>query len=357
MLYDYWLTGQTYLRNSKKRKLITTFGNAKEVFHASKDKYIKEGILNLTEAMQLSKSKHTLDEEALVKLEKDGIHFITENNESYPEELFPIYDRPYGLFYKGILPNRNTTKIAIVGARNASAYGRTKTEEIVEAFVEENVTIISGMARGIDSASHARALLNNTFTVAVLGCGVDICYPKENRNLYENIAAKGCLLSEFPPGTEPLSYNFPLRNRIISGLSKVVIVIEAKNRSGSLITADYALEQGKEVFALPGRIDDTLSAGCNKLISQGAGIITSIEDFINTLRDLSILSPKEKKEKEALLGLEKELLDIIDIYPTGIDKILEKTNSSIPEVLDTLSSLCKKGIIIEEIKNNYSRVK
>lgn len=357
--YNYWLTSQAYIRNSKKRKLINTFGNAKEVFETKKEKYIKEGILNLTEAMQLSKSKASFDEKSIDKLSSIGISFITEIDKDYPKDLLPIYDRPFGLFYKGTLPKTNSINIAIVGARNATAYGRAKTEELVNALSKDNVTIISGMARGIDSASHARALLNNMFTVAVLGCGVDICYPKENYNIYENIIKNGCILSEFPPGTPPLSFNFPLRNRIISALSKVVIVVEAKNRSGSLITADYALEQGKEVFALPGRIDDILSEGCNRLIAQGAGIITSVEDFISTLKDLSILSHSKNTEdkKEALFDIEKELLEIIDIYPTGLNEIIEKSNSSLPEILSTLRLLCSKGLITEEIKNNYSKIK
>lgn len=198
------------------------------------------------------------------------IRAVEKHQENYPRRLKNLEGMPEKLYVSGELPGDHLPSIAIVGARNCSTYGKNMAFEYARILRQEGIQIISGMARGIDGAAHAGALAGGGKSYAVLGCGVDICYPSSNRRIYEEMKLRGGLLSEYEPGSEPLAWHFPLRNRLISGLADAVLVIEAKDKSGSLITADQALEQGRTVFALPGRVGDLLSVGCNRLIYQGA---------------------------------------------------------------------------------------
>lgn len=202
---------------------------------------------------------------------KKGISFDFLWEEAYPKRLKEISDPPLVLYRIGKLPEPEKKMAAIVGARACSSYGKEMAEYFARGLAKEGVGIVSGMARGADGIAQRAALSAGGYSVAVLGCGVDICYPEENRPLYERLWENGCILSEYPPGTLPHSRLFPPRNRIISALSDLVLVIEAREKSGTLITVDMALEQGKDVFAVPGRITDTCSRGCNRLIGNGAG--------------------------------------------------------------------------------------
>jgi DNA processing protein len=215
-------------------------------------------------------------------INKNNITVITDRDESYPENLFNIYDRPPLLYIKGNL-QKEDINIAIVGSRLASTYGKFITERISRELAMKGITIVSGMARGIDSAAHRGAIAAQGRTVAVLGCGLDIIYPPENKNLFSDIVQNGAVISEYPPQTQPLSAHFPARNRIISGISYGVVVVEAGEKSGSLITARLALEQGREVFAVPGSIDSVGSRGTNKLIKQGAKLIENIDDILEDI--------------------------------------------------------------------------
>ena len=219
---------------------------------------------------------------------KKGISFDFLWEEAFPKRLKEISDPPLVLYRIGKLPEPEKKMTAIVGARACSSYGKEMAEYFARGLAKEGIGIVSGMARGADGIAQRAALSAGGYSVAVLGCGVDICYPEENRPLYEKLKESGCILSEYPPGTLPHSRLFPPRNRIISALSDAVLVVEAKENSGSLITAGFALEQGKMVFAIPGAVTDALSTGCLKLIYDGAGIAYSPE-FI--LEDLGI-SPK-----------------------------------------------------------------
>lgn len=204
------------------------------------------------------------------KQENKGIYTIEKGKKGYPGRLETLEGMPEKLYVIGGLPQDDRPSLAIVGARNCSAYGKNMAFEYARAMRQSGVQIVSGMARGIDSAAHAGALAGGGISYAVLGCGVDICYPSASRKIYEEMKLRGGILSEYEPGDAPLAWHFPMRNRLISGLADGVLVIEAKERSGSLITADLALEQGRTVFALPGRVGDLLSEGCNRLIYQGA---------------------------------------------------------------------------------------
>lgn len=219
---------------------------------------------------------------ALETLEKRGISFTFQGDPAFPDKLSEIPNAPYALYYIGKLPGTMPT-CAVVGARMASSYGRGEARRFAERLSAAGIGIISGMARGVDGIAGRGALEAGGYSLAVLGSGVDVPYPTENTDLYERLCENGCVVSEYPPGTAAQSRLFPARNRIISALSDLVLVIEAKLRSGSLITVDFALEQGRDVYALPGRVTDPLAAGCNRLIRTGAGIATSPDDLIEAL--------------------------------------------------------------------------
>ena len=224
------------------------------------------------------------------------------------------------------------------------------------------VQVISGMARGIDGAGQRGALNGDGTTFAVLGCGVDVCYPRENIGLYMDIQKKGGIISEFPPGTEPLARNFPMRNRIISGLAEWILVIEAKEKSGSLITADMALEQGRDIYALPGMVTEPLSCGCNRLIRQGAGILLNEEDLLEELVIKGLLKKKiaiisDTKNKIKLETKENLVYSKLDLYPRGLDDLQRETGLTPQEVMGICVSLQLKGCIQERSKNYYVRAK
>ena len=214
------------------------------------------------------------------ELEKAGIRFSCILEQGFPEKLRQIPDPPFGIYYRGGLPENGRPAAAVIGARLASGYGRDQARRFSQKIASRGITVISGMARGIDGIAQRAALDEGGKSFAVLGCGVDICYPDENRDLYDRLLQEGGVISEYPPGTFPKAGLFPQRNRIISGLADLVLVIEARKKSGTLITVDMALEQGREVFALPGRVCDSLSDGCNRLIRQGAAPATCPEDIL-----------------------------------------------------------------------------
>lgn len=227
------------------------------------------------------------------------IYIISRKTVRYPKRFEILPDMPEMLYVMGELPDDNTPSVAIVGARMCSRYGRSTAFAFGKELARKGVSVISGMALGIDGAAQEGALAGGGKTYAVLGCGVDICYPKGNAMLYDQIPQHGGILSEFPPGMQPLRHNFPLRNRLIAALADVVVVVEARKKSGSLITVDYALEQGKSVYAVPGRIGDALSDGCNYLIAQGAGIAWSVEAILEELTMQSSLSNAARASRAA----------------------------------------------------------
>jgi len=237
--------------------------------------------------------------------EEMEITFYTLFDEEYPARLKEIPDAPGGIYTAGSLPGEELS-VAVIGARDCSEYGKYVAERLGVFLGERNVTVISGMARGIDGIAQEAALKAGGNSCGVLGCGLDICYPAQNRRLYEMLLERGSLVSEYPPGMPALPRNFPRRNRIVSGLADAVVVVEARQRSGTLITVDTALEQGKEVYVVPGRITDRLSDGCNRLLKQGAGLLLSFDDF---LEELDMLTKRIKKQDGRQAGAEKERRD------------------------------------------------
>lgn len=277
--------------------------------------------------------------------------------EKYPKRLRVYENMPGALYIRGKLPLEDTKTVAIVGARICSHYGAYQAYKFAKELAEQGVQIISGLAKGIDANAHKGALDGGGNTFAVMGCGVDICYPRQNQKLYEDIIERhGGVISEFDNQTPPYAGNFPRRNRIISGLADLVLVIEARKKSGSLITANYALEQGKTVFALPGRVDDALSEGCNLLIADGAGIANSVEII---LAELQILPKKNgdlsRKSKIWLASHEEMVYSCLDLQPKNIEEIFQEIPLKSGEIAEILLKLELEGLIVEPVKNYYAR--
>lgn len=361
--YRFWFAGLKGIRVAEKIKIAEAFPQKHMLYyieetalkHRLKEWMTDADVEKIAEKIQ--EGKRLWNEKDVEKWQMKGIRLITYEQEEYPERFRQIASPPYAVYVMGRLPQQGKKTVAVVGARTCSYYGETYAAKIGKILSEAGVAVISGMARGIDAAAQRGALHGCGGTVGVLGSGVDVCYPKENRGLYEDLKKCGGILSEQLPGSQPLAQYFPARNRLISGLADVVIVIEARERSGSLITADMALEQGKDIYALPGSVDSQLSRGCNRLIRQGAGIILSPEEL---LEELNICGNFVKNMTENKITLETEqniVYSCLDLNPKSIGQILAETKLSIPELMRQLVSLEMSGKIMEISKGYYVRGK
>ena len=277
------------------------------------------------------------------------MRYVRKNDAEYPSVLSRYERMPAGLYVRGDLPDGGKKSAAIVGARACSEYGRAEARRFARVLASAGVQVISGMALGIDSEAHEGALEAGGRTFAVLGSGADVCYPYSKERLYKRIIENGGVLSELEPGTPALAYHFPIRNRIISALSDVVIIVEARKRSGSLITADYALEQNKTIYALPGRVRDSLSEGTNDLICQGAVPALSPEQI---LRDLGILGEQTVK-RSSLSSAEKRILKAVSSAPKSLEMIAEETGLGIAVLSRLIPGLLLKDLIGETISGRY----
>lgn len=362
MIYQYWFLELKGIGNAKKRGLIEAFGTARTIYEATVAEFRDYGMLDEAQIQKIQQHKEGWDlQGAYRKFCATGQSLVTLEQKEYPQGLAKVYDAPYGLYFQGVLPEAQDRLVAIVGSRNCSAYGQKMAEELSRELGRRGYWVVSGMAKGIDAYSHRGCIEAGGKTVAVLGCGVDVCYPKSNHMLYGQIKNQGCVLSEYPPGTQPLARQFPARNRIISGMSRQVIVVEAREKSGSLITIDYALEQGKDVYAVPGRMTDPLSRGCNNLIGQGAGIITSVEQFIFNIEEIGFTGiGADVSGREEIFLLEKEELLVyscFDFYPKNIETVLAESGLDLLNLLSVIMDLCDKGYLKEIFKNEYIKCK
>lgn len=357
MEYEYWLAGIKPLAEWKKRRLRDEYGNAQAVY------YIEETRLHFSDYLSGEDVKLLLNSrddrkrvESWRRLENAGIRFVPYYSGLYPEKLKHVSRPPYALYVKGELPRDDVPSVAVVGARRCTHYGEQMALEYGEQLAGAGAQIISGMAKGIDGAAQRGALNAGGLTYAVLGSGVDVCYPREHIGLYMDIQDRGGILSEQMPGQPPLAAYFPERNRIISGLADVVLVMEAKERSGSLITADCALEQGKDVYALPGPADSSLSLGCHRLIRQGAGILVSPQTLLEDLGlEGRLWKQKTDKNEKMLESPENMVYSCLGLFPKGIGNIMEETGLPADKAMEVLMSLVLKGYIKEVSKNYYVR--
>jgi len=356
--YWHWLCSNLPANPRLLNKLKAYYKNAEALFWTDREQLLRRFPEHKEVLERLCQSRAEWDfEKEQEMLNGKGIRFLSCEHPEFPESLKQLPDCPGGLFLKGELPKADVGSVAIVGARTCSPYGKNVAVWFGRELAAQGIQVISGMARGIDGYAHRGALQGKGKTFAVLGSSVEICYPAENREIYLRLEQEGGILSENPPGTQALPYLFPLRNRIISGLADAVLIIEAKEKSGSLITADWALEQGKEVYAVPGRLGDPLSEGCLNLIRQGAGLALSPEKLLEDLCFLPKINRNgQEKNKIALERSENIVYSCVSLQARNLEEICRQTKLPSEKVLTALTGLELKGYIKEVYKNFYTRI-
>ena len=382
--YWVWLAECRGVSNQAVLALLRHFGSPEDVFYAD------TGEILLTEGITREQAKaledHKLDkaDKILADCQRLGLRILTIQDAEYPGRLQNIYDPPCLLYVKGCLPAIDeTAAVAVVGTRDCTPYGVACAEKLGYGLASGGAVVVSGLAKGIDAAASRGALRAGGVTVGVVGNGLDVHYPYESRYLYEDIAAAGVLLSEYPPGTEPAGNHFPARNRIISGLSLATLVVEAPERSGALITAETALEQGRDVFAVPGPIDALASVGCNRLIRDGAGLVSDAWDILREYagRFPEKLKQDEAREQPAVLGyqarqkaepkpvppsldlnkssLTDDQLNLLramsDEEPALVDDLIEQTGIPTRRVLSALTLLEMEQLVTQHSGKRYTR--
>lgn len=363
--YLHWLYQAVGMGNRRLFGELRQLAPPEEIYEMAKRGLLEEKLSRRykKKAEQLTASTQNYDVAAKYEgIIERGISFVTIGEEGYPLKLSAIPDAPCALYYAGKLPDDQQKSVAVIGARECSEYGRLMAKQFGRMLAEAAIQVVSGMARGIDGIGQQEALNTGGYSLGVLGCGVDICYPPEHRKLYEQLIEEGGVCSEYPPGIEPRAMLFPPRNRIISGLCDAVLVIEAKERSGTLITVDMALEQGREVYALPGRATDPLSRGCNRLIRQGAEIVISPQDMIQELNPG--FTDKETYVQQTIFepdSTKGQLMQLLDFQPKSME-MLQRTyvdtygrHMAIPELCHELLQLCAAGYASQVSGNYYVR--
>lgn len=362
--YWYWINNIKGIGNIKVRRLLKAFGDdPREVYEAGKEGLKKScGEIGITQKdIDLISDKNRagiIFKEYEEYNGRGGISFVVPSDENYPKRLKELYDRPNILYYKGRLPDEKAKAVAVVGSRNCSEYGRSVAAELGRRLGAAGASVISGLALGIDGEAHRGAVMGGGRTYGVLAGGADICYPACNFNIYMDIQRDGGVISEFSAGTPTRAGMFPLRNRIISGLSDAVVVVEAGRKSGTLITVAQALEQNRQVYAVPGRLGDPDSAGCNRLISEGAQIITDIDSLMGELGLCEGTSGKNKKNNLLLATDEKMLYSqLLDFNPKSLDTLAGSCGLPPERIFSALVELELKGLIRETAKNFYMRIR
>lgn len=341
--YWLWLTTMQGMTNAKIGQLLKKFFRPSNIFNSSKLDFEDVSLLKPADVLSLCNKSLEKAEDLLKECFYKEINIITVDDYNYPQRLSNIFANPYILYYKGNFPDfDNVLSLAMVGSRRASLYGAECAQNLAYELSKKGIIIVSGMAKGIDTYAHKGALNAGGITCAVLGCGVDVVYPKENKELYYYIQKNGAIISEYPPGTSPMPYNFPARNRIISGISVGTVVVEAGITSGSLITADFALEQGRDVFAVPGAINAPGSLGTNLLIKDGAKIVTNVEDIWEEYKLLYNDSSNENNTQNKDNNIDiKGLLEQSEAYNSlsSDEKLIVASLSNEPIHIDELSRI------------------
>ncbi|MEJ5241557.1 MAG: DNA-processing protein DprA [Anaerolineales bacterium] len=338
------------------RRLIEAFGSAEAAWQASSLEWQMHGLPpRLCERLEAIRSGDTLDR-FWERIQELGIQVLTWDDPDYPARLREIDQPPPVLYVRGQLLPEDDFAVAIVGTRRVTPYGRQVTEEIASFLAAQGLTIVSGLARGVDAIAHQTALRVGGRTIAVLGCGVDQVYPPEHRQLAAQMIEHGALVSDYPPGTPPEASNFPPRNRIISGLSQAVILTEAGETSGALLTAAFAADQGREVFAVPGNIHAPQSRGCNRLIQQGAHVLLEAADVLQVLNLQKVDEQKTARRTLPTDELEGQILQMLS-EPTHIDELSRQTHLPIEKISATLVLMELKGLVRQAGQMYYVAVR
>ena len=382
--YWVWLAECRGVSNQAVLALLRHFGSPEDVFYADTGEILLTEGITREQAKALEDHKLNKADKILADCQRLGLRILTIQDAEYPGRLQNIYDPPCLLYVKGRLPAIDEeAAVAVVGTRDCTPYGVACAEKLGYGLSSGGAVVVSGLAKGIDAAASRGALRAGGVTVGVVGNGLDVHYPYESRYLYEDIAAAGALLSEYPPGTEPAGSHFPARNRIISGLSLATLVVEAPERSGALITAETALEQGRDVFAVPGPIDAPASVGCNRLIRDGAGLVSDAWDILREYagRFPEKLKQEEAREQPAVLGYQarqksepkpvppsldmkkSDLTDdqlallraMSDEEPALVDDLIEQTGIPTRRVLSALTLLEMEQLVTQHSGKRYTR--
>ncbi|MFB3894839.1 MAG: DNA-processing protein DprA [bacterium] len=362
---QYWLILRAIsgIGDLRFRYLVDHFGSPEEALQASISQLSEVKGIDRKIANAIIDRKNWIDpEKELALVQKYQVKLITYQDEGYPPHLKTIYDFPSILYVQGDLKSEDNQAIAIVGSRRATTYGRLTARKLAQDLVLAGLTVVSGFAHGIDTESHLGAIESNGRTIAVIGNGIDINYPRENQAIRNKIIQNqtGCIISEFPMGTTPEPANFPKRNRIISGLSLGVVVVEASDSSGALLTAEHAIDQNRLVFAVPGNVTATTSRGTNKLIQQGAKLVTTAEDILLELG--FVIEPKSKEQSKSipaiagLLGEQKIIVETLSSEPMHVDQIAIATQLTPAALAKHLLELELKGYIKEVAGKRFIRI-
>lgn len=373
--YAYWLAAAFGIGNRTRKELLEYAGSPEQVYKLKEEELRKLIPESKVKKLIAARTSGEEVERQYLLLREKNINFFSIFHPDYPEKLKNIPDAPYGIFVEGCLPDAAVPAVAVIGARQCSEYGRYAANMCGRQLAEAGVNVISGLAKGIDGISQNAALEAGGKSYSVLGCGTNVCYPEENREIYVSVKKNGGVISEFPPNTQPRSGLFPMRNRIISGLADVVLIIEARNRSGTLITADLALEQGKEVYVIPGRVTDSLSVGCNRLLKQGAGILLSIDEMLEETGlaerlqtrvgmdkvtgngPNSIKQNKGNAEHEAGVGgAGRRILKSLDYYPKNVETLQIETGLEYRKIVHEIMKLCINGKVCQVSAGQYIKI-
>ncbi len=355
-VYWLWLFHLKVVSRKKKREMLEYFGSPYNIYMASIDE-IK--LFLSREKLDMWEKEKNLNKLKLLwkKQEQSGCAFYHRKSEQYPKAFMEIDDSPIGFYLRGRLPNPNQKVVAIVGSRQASVYGIEVASLFAKTLAKHGVAIVSGLAYGIDAAAHEGALEVDGYTLGVVGGGINTVYPRENYGLYMRMESCGGIISEYLPNDTPMPFRFPERNRLISAIADAIIVVEAKEKSGTFITVDQGLEQGKDIYAIPGRITDGNSIGCLRLISQGARPLITPEELLIEWGFNKEKKVDNKEMTENLLAVaEKIVYSCVRLEPLYIEEIIQNSNLLPSEVISALLSLELKGYIKQVVKSYYIRV-
>lgn len=349
----FWLMNCDGIGRKKTEYLLKQFHTVENIYQASSEELLKVPKITAKNVNAMTKEKE-LWKRKYERMKRYGIQFVLREDSVYPDKLRQLEDAPFALYVRGRLPDETKKTIAIIGARDCSAYGREMALWFSKELSKAGMQVVSGLARGVDGYAHGGAIEAKAPTFAVLGSGIDVCYPKKHEWMYDRIKTDGGIISEYGLGVPALAGQFPMRNRLISGLSDGILVIEARERSGSLITADMGLEQGKDIFAIPGRVGDSLSTGCNNLIKMGAYLAETPDDILMNYHVGVLDKPKDWEKNNYMLETKEKIVYAnLSYNPKHVNELTIDTRFSLSEVMECLISLELKGYIKQTMKNFY----